>query len=284
MSAHDIRAARAGGEGIDMIVVRQKIGPAGAPTPVAPGLTDMEVSAMKDRTCVIDGCDRPHYARNWCGMHYARWRRSGTPDNTDRSRGGAAETSPCSIGDCGRPARARGWCSMHYRRWAKQGDPNDPGKNELFRDPEEALRERSIREGDCLIWTGAISPEGYGQIRVGKKVFGVHRYAWIAKHGPIPDGLVVDHICHTPACFNVDHLRLATVSQNGANRGGAAANNTSGHRGLTWTESANMWTAALFVRGVRTSKHFRKDQKGEAVEWLRMKREEAFGEFAGWQV
>ena len=30
---------------------------------------------MAERTCSIEGCDRHHLARGWCGTHYAQWRR-----------------------------------------------------------------------------------------------------------------------------------------------------------------------------------------------------------------
>jgi hypothetical protein len=29
--------------------------------------------------CTIDGCERPHYGRGWCNMHYTRWRTHGDP-------------------------------------------------------------------------------------------------------------------------------------------------------------------------------------------------------------
>lgn len=31
------------------------------------------------KTCTIEGCDKPHIARGWCGMHYHRWERHGDP-------------------------------------------------------------------------------------------------------------------------------------------------------------------------------------------------------------
>lgn len=38
-------------------------------------------SDMTKGTCSIDGCGRKHYARTWCSMHYARWRKHGTTDS-----------------------------------------------------------------------------------------------------------------------------------------------------------------------------------------------------------
>ena len=33
-----------------------------------------------------------------------------------------------------------------------------------------------------------------------------HRVAWELIRGPIPEGLVLDHLCRTSACVNPDHL------------------------------------------------------------------------------
>jgi Recombination endonuclease VII len=34
---------------------------------------------VSDRTCSIDGCNRPHYSRTWCSLHYGRWYQTGDP-------------------------------------------------------------------------------------------------------------------------------------------------------------------------------------------------------------
>ena len=54
---------------------------------------------------------------------------------------------------------------------------------------------------ECWPWTGAITDHGYGQIadgRGGSRV--AHRVGYELAFGPIPDGLTVDHRCHTYEC------------------------------------------------------------------------------------
>ncbi len=75
----------------------------------------LEHLAMSEHRCTIDDCDRAHYARGWCGMHYKRWLRTGSP-----IRG--ASPSSCAVDDCHRQAKSRGWCHAHYQRWRQNGD------------------------------------------------------------------------------------------------------------------------------------------------------------------
>lgn len=42
------------------------------------------------RLCSIDDCDRKHYARGWCDMHYKRMRDYGRLDRVNQ-RGGAEQ-------------------------------------------------------------------------------------------------------------------------------------------------------------------------------------------------
>lgn len=41
---------------------------------------------MAERTCTIEGCERPHKARGWCRLHYRRWTTTGDPERVDRPR------------------------------------------------------------------------------------------------------------------------------------------------------------------------------------------------------
>lgn len=126
---------------------------------------------------------------------------------------------PCSIDDCDRPSHGRGWCSSHYWKWRKHGDPL--GGRRRYSDPEEAFLARTepLLWSGCLIWTGATT-EGYGVLYVGDGNMLAHRYAWEREHGPIPEGMMLDHRYHCDtACCETSHLRLATPLENSRNRG-----------------------------------------------------------------
>lgn len=69
--------------------------------------------------------------------------------------------------------------------------------------------------GECWVWRGAKSTKGYATFRddSGKKV-SVHRFAYQQFVGPIPDGLVLDHLCRNPGCCNPAHLEAVTNQVN----------------------------------------------------------------------
>ncbi len=41
-----------------------------------------------------------------------------------------------------------------------------------------------------------------------------HRAVWMTLHGPITEGLELDHLCRNPACYNPTHLEPVTRSVN----------------------------------------------------------------------
>lgn len=65
-----------------------------------------------------------------------------------------------------------------------------------------------------MLWHGARYGTGYGQQRWRGIRTGAHRVAWMREHGPIPDGLEIDHKCNVPLCVNVEHLQLVTHREN----------------------------------------------------------------------
>lgn len=85
----------------------------------------------------------------------------------------------------------------------------------------------------CLIWTGYIDSDGYGQEGRCTKV---HQRAWRDVHGEIPSGMVVMHECDNPACYNVGHLKIGTQAQNLADmarRGRSALGEKNGQHKIT---------------------------------------------------
>lgn len=80
-------------------------------------------------------------------------------------------------------------------------------------------------EGGCWEWTGHVKSNGYGQVRVSGRKFNAHRFAYEALRGPIPDGLVIDHLCRRRNCVNPDHLEPVTTRTNVLRGEGPAARN-----------------------------------------------------------
>ena len=68
---------------------------------------------MTKRTCSVPGCERIHYGRGWCSLHYARHRIHGSTDKPVRKR---PPTPPCIIDGCGQPSADRGLCSAHWHQ------------------------------------------------------------------------------------------------------------------------------------------------------------------------
>lgn len=68
--------------------------------------------------------------------------------------------------------------------------------------------------GDCWVWTGA-KARGYGRFSPvhGKTAF-AHRWSYEHHIGPIPAGLVIDHLCRNRACVHPHHLEVVTQREN----------------------------------------------------------------------
>ncbi len=66
----------------------------------------------------------------------------------------------------------------------------------------------------CWEWTAALGTRGYGQCWYEGKLTGAHRVTYTLLMGPIPDGLVPDHLCRNRPCVNPAHLEPVTTREN----------------------------------------------------------------------
>lgn len=62
----------------------------------------------------------------------------------------------------------------------------------------------------CWEWLGVRGRGGYG--RIGGRA--AHRVLWEQEHGPIPAGMVLDHLCRVRACVNPAHMEPVSVREN----------------------------------------------------------------------
>lgn len=184
----------------------------------------------------------------------------------------------CKVLNCPSDASRRGWCNKHYLRWYRHGSP-EKVHQEKFSSPEELFRNRTSKEGDCLVWIGATYGDSRGMMRVRGERMLAYRYAWEVANGPIPTGMTIDHTCFNPSCVKLSHLRLATVSENNQHLNGPRKNNLStGVRNVY--KDGDKYRVEVRKNGVRYNfgSHSSIEEASEVAEKAR---QELFGEFAG---
>lgn len=74
----------------------------------------------------------------------------------------------------------------------------------------------SRMESGCLEWIGGRDKLGYGRFKFRGRMLMSHRVSMAIRHGDLPVGLVVDHLCRNPACVDPEHLEMVTLGENTA--------------------------------------------------------------------
>ena len=157
---------------------------------------------MKENKCVgADDCDRKVHSKGLCQTHYMRYYRYGG----DIRRRPQKHDANCLADGCELRARAIGYCQTHYLRVRNTGTWMKPTLHDIIWtkfvvDPET----------QCWQWTGCVGSLGYGSYNT--KL--AHRLMYEDVVGPIPEALVLDHLCRNRSCVNPAHLEPVTLSEN----------------------------------------------------------------------
>lgn len=163
------------------------------------------------------------------------------PFGTDRvsndlvaTEGSFVVKGTCTFEDCGRPEKHVGWCAGHYTQWHKRGHRRE--LMQPLREPDPLVRFFARIDWDsdprgCFRWTGSVRvrqrycPDGYGSVQIGRKSWATHRLFYELCYGPVPEGLVLDHLCRNTICCNPTHLEAVTMGENTLRGNGPTAQN-----------------------------------------------------------
>lgn len=123
---------------------------------------------MSERTCIVEGCEKPKRAAGWCAMHYYRVKKHGSPDATVRKpRRGMV----CVIEGCERERYSGkyGWCSKHYQQWWAENSVRDACDVAECQEPK-------IAKGFCAVHAARMRRTGTTDL-VGRRK-GADNYMW----------------------------------------------------------------------------------------------------------
>ena len=120
----------------------------------------------------------------------------------------------CTIDGCDRRRDSLGFCGMHAKRFRRTGDPL-AAKWEGGQGPAvDRFWKKVIKQASgCWEWQAATT-RGYGVFWDGSRLVYAHRWLREQMVGPIPEDLVIDHLCRNPLCVNPEHTEPVTRAVN----------------------------------------------------------------------
>ena len=81
--------------------------------------------------------------------------------------------------------------------------------------PMKPLISMPDNDTGCWEWQGKISKiNGYGQKTFAGNDYLAHRWVWLMLLGPIPESLVLNHLCSNRSCVNPAHLEVTDTKGN----------------------------------------------------------------------
>lgn len=114
-----------------------------------------------------------------------------TPENTYMYQGREPRCRACGNAAT-RAWRARQKAGVTTERSTAQW------RAHAFSSPLDRIMAQVVKSGDYWEWTGFTTPQGYGATSFkGRRGTLVHRAVYELLVGPIPDGMTLDHLCHT---------------------------------------------------------------------------------------
>lgn len=117
---------------------------------------------------------------------------------------------------------------------------------------------------ECWTWTAAASG-GYGRTYKDGRMVLAHRVSYELANGPIPDGLVIDHLCRNRRCVNPAHMEVVTHSVNILRGESMSAKNSR----KTHCVHGHPFVAGNIVRGNNDSRRCRECKKATDAAYYR---------------